>query len=238
MKIKAIIFDKDGTLLDFDKFWVPVSVYAVRDILKELNATFIPEEELLAGFGIKDGFTSIQGTVSYGTYDDMTVSLQEVLVRHGVQVAYDKAKKCLLDAYHAHTDKGEFAPTCPNLKDILNTLQQAGVKMFVVTSDDSVVAKRCLIKLGIYDYFTEILAADGDHPAKPNPYYINYLKDKYDLQLDEMLMVGDTLADTQFAINGKIACIGLAKTQENADILSEQVSTILPDPSTLLDYIK
>ena len=110
--------------------------------------------------------------------------------------------------------------------------------MFVVTSDDSVVAKRCLIKLDIYDYFTEILAADGDHPAKPNPYYINYLKDKYDLQLDEMLMVGDTLADTQFAINGKIACIGLAKTQENADILSEQVSTILPDPSTLLDYIK
>jgi len=32
MKTKAIIFDKDGTLLDFDGFWVTVSENAIGEI--------------------------------------------------------------------------------------------------------------------------------------------------------------------------------------------------------------
>lgn len=237
MKTKAVIFDKDGTLLDFDKFWVPVSVYAVRDILTTLNAKFIPETEVLEAFGIKNGITSILGTVSYGTYDDMTASLQEVLQKNGVEIPYETAKKTMVDAYHKHSDKGEFAPTCISLKQVLVSLKEQGAKLFVVTSDDSVVAKKCLVNLGIYDEFTEILTADGDHPAKPDPYYIDYLVGKYGFSKDEMVMVGDTLADTQFALNGKIACVGLAKTRENAEILLKQTPTVLPDPSSLLSVI-
>jgi phosphoglycolate phosphatase-like HAD superfamily hydrolase len=53
-----------------------------------------------------------------------------------------------------------------------------------------------------------------------------------------MVMVGDTLADTQFALNGKIACVGLAKTSENAEVLRKQTPVVLPDPSELLSVIK
>ena len=35
--VKAIIFDKDGTLIDFDSFWITVSVDAIKHILKNVN---------------------------------------------------------------------------------------------------------------------------------------------------------------------------------------------------------
>ncbi len=35
--IKAIIFDKDGTLIDFDSFWVTISEYAIKEMLEALN---------------------------------------------------------------------------------------------------------------------------------------------------------------------------------------------------------
>ena len=43
MKADAIIFDKDGTLLDFDAFWVSLSVKALEDVLGELGT----EQDLL-----------------------------------------------------------------------------------------------------------------------------------------------------------------------------------------------
>ena len=35
MNIDAIIFDKDGTLIDFDAFWVSVSCKAIEEVLEK-----------------------------------------------------------------------------------------------------------------------------------------------------------------------------------------------------------
>ena len=37
MSVEAIIFDKDGTLMSFDAFWVSLSVKALEDVLGELG---------------------------------------------------------------------------------------------------------------------------------------------------------------------------------------------------------
>lgn len=35
MKKDIIVFDKDGTLMDFDSFWIALSVSAITDVLKK-----------------------------------------------------------------------------------------------------------------------------------------------------------------------------------------------------------
>ena len=42
MDIQAILFDKDGTLMKFDRYWVEVSRHAINDILRQLDREDIP----------------------------------------------------------------------------------------------------------------------------------------------------------------------------------------------------
>ena len=36
MRYKGIVFDKDGTLLDFERCWLPVARYALMTLLDEV----------------------------------------------------------------------------------------------------------------------------------------------------------------------------------------------------------
>ena len=129
MKTKAIIFDKDGTLLDFEAFWIPVTEKAVDQILLGAKATHVPKEAVYKAYGIAGGVTDITGSLCCGTYDDMTADLQKVLVEYGVDIPYETVKKLTVDAYHNNTSAGEFLPTASNLKSVLESLKEKGAKL-------------------------------------------------------------------------------------------------------------
>ncbi len=78
MDMQAIIFDKDGTLLDFDAFWVPVTMAAV-----EGDTSLIPQDRSYTvkfrGFKKPERVLLDGETVSY-TYDADT---HTVTVRTG-----------------------------------------------------------------------------------------------------------------------------------------------------------
>ena len=67
MKTRAIIFDKDGTLLDFDSFWLTISYKAIGDILKAVQTELDLTEEILLALGVKDKVTDINGILCKGT---------------------------------------------------------------------------------------------------------------------------------------------------------------------------
>ena len=54
MKPTAIFFDKDGTLMNFDAFWVNVTKYVLSDILTQFNhsADISDIDNLLNLFGV------------------------------------------------------------------------------------------------------------------------------------------------------------------------------------------
>ena len=60
MHADLIIFDKDGTLMDFDAYWVTVSRTAIDRILSRMGRTDIPMETILSALGVKNGRTDIE----------------------------------------------------------------------------------------------------------------------------------------------------------------------------------
>ncbi|MBO5453098.1 MAG: HAD family hydrolase [Clostridia bacterium] len=231
MKTKAIIFDKDGTLIDFDAFWVTISEYAVKEMFEILNCKDVPVNEALEAMGVKDGVTSINGVLCYGTYKMMAEKIYGVLTKHGYTKSFEEVEELTLKTHKNHSDKGVVKGTCPDIKGFFKGLKERGIILAVVTTDVLSVTKHCLSALGIEEYFDEIYTDDGIVPAKPAPDAAFDLCRKYSLKPSEVVMVGDTVTDINFAKNADIDVICVAKSEENRQLLLKETSTVLPDIS-------
>ncbi len=237
MGTKAVIFDKDGTVLDFDAFWVPIAVKATEIIMSKLGVIDVPSEKVLESMGVYGGTASILGSLSYGTSRDMAEDMNRVLRRYGYSFDIDMLTRLTIDAYNESVDAGEIKSTCENIDEVMADLKARGIMVILVTSDGPLMTRECLKGLGIDKYFDIVFTDDGTHPNKPDPFMIYQLLNEYDLKKDEVCMVGDTLTDMSFAKNGGIRSVGLAKTEENKAILLKKTDTVIYDISYLKDVI-
>ncbi len=235
--IRYIIFDKDGTLIDFEAFWGTMTLSAVRDILQSVGADPDLTDEIMELYGYHDGVADITGLFAGGTYEMITDATFELLTKKGYTLEYDSFYKLLKDKFHEHSSAGEITATCDDIIGFMEELKKRGILCAVVTSDDSHVAKKCLDALGVTKYFDAIYAADGIEPAKPDPYYINKLCTEKGYAKDEVLMVGDTLIDAEFAKNGGIKMVGVAKSEENKNTLLPVADAVVHDISKIFDVI-
>lgn len=163
MKTKAVIFDKDGTLLSFDAFWLPISAGVIEELAGEHRLA----EEMWQALGVEEGTARIDGVLCSGTYTQIGQKLYAVLKRHGCRWEESDVIRRTVEAYHTYKERGMLKPACDHLWDVLQQLKHLGMKLAVVTTDDPFLTKKCLEDLGIADCFDAVYTDDGIVPAKP-----------------------------------------------------------------------
>ena len=238
MKVDAIIFDKDGTLIDFDSFWVTVSIRALNDILEELGITDIPISKFLTAFGVHNGVTDIESVLCRGTYEQMGQIMCKILDEYGCNIACDEMIKLVISAYNRNADAGEIKPSCPNLVEVLTALKKQNKKLAVVTTDNEEITLKCLKRLGVETLFDKIYTDDGKMPTKVDPYCANDFSDYTGVKKEHMVIVGDTMTDMIFAKNAGVAAIGVAKNEQNEQILKPHADVVISDLSKLLNILQ
>ena len=167
MDIKAILFDKDGTLIDFDAFWIPVSAAAVKDILSRAGAGDDVLTEVLGALGVHGDTTDPDGLLCRGTYGEMGLKIRGVLSEHGIRLSEEEAMRMTGDAFSHSAGAGTVKPVCAGLRGVLERLKERGIRLLVVTTDNPEVTHICLEKLNIEDLFEKVIADDG--VPKPDP---------------------------------------------------------------------
>jgi len=235
--LKGIIFDKDGTLIDFDSFWVTVSVKAINKILKDLKREDIPLEEIFSSIGIENGTTDMDGLLCKGTYEQMALVINAVLKKHGCYVSDEEIVKIVINAYNLYADSGEVKPTCANLKEVLGKLIDRGIKLAIVTTDNAEITQICLKKLGIENMFCKVYSDDGKTPPKPDPYCAYAFSELIGAEKDEIIMVGDTMTDVKFARNAGISVFAVGATEEKRERLRPYADFVASDISHIFEYI-
>jgi phosphoglycolate phosphatase len=201
--IRAILFDKDGTLFDFRKTWLAAYRGAAAELAEAAGVGPSFVDILLARHGYDpatDSFTA-ESPLLWATTRDQAVlwgaepelarvdDIEERLERH----FFD------LDTY----------PPVPvtDLVPLLTRLRGRGFKLGVATMDSTAAAAATLARFaadGLVDFLT---GYDGGHGIKPAPGMVLGFCAAVGVAPGEVAVVGDNLADLAMA---RAAGAGLA----------------------------
>ena len=105
--------------------------------------------------------------------------------------------RVVITSYSIHYTK--LYELYPAVKETLSTLKNAGFEMAVVTNKPDAFVQPLLKAAGIADYFSYTLGGGILPVHKPAPEPLFYLCDKFDVQPNQALMVGDSKNDIEAA---------------------------------------
>ena len=238
--INCAIFDKDGTLLDFEHAWGQ----RIRDWIALIVRTVGGDEALAQTLYHTFGYNPIQRQVAIDgpilAASGSTMKTLSAGVLYTAQgLPWHQAEKVAIDTIRAifgpPLSDEEIKPL-GNVKGTIRALHEAGIAIAVATADNRHITEHCLQVLGIDQDVDLVMCGDDPLPQKPDPGVLAWIGSELDLEPGKLLMVGDTVNDLLTGRNGKAAgCIGISPNGSNgAEVLAPYADVIL----TTIDEIR
>lgn len=124
----------------------------------------------------------------------------------------------------------------PGIQDMLDQLTQRNKNLFIVSSKKTDAVERNLNNLNIRHYFKDVVGCDQVDHYKPAPDGILLLLDKYQLQKDDCIMIGDARYDLQMGKAAGVHTCGVTWDAFDVESLKREKPTFLID--TPLDLVQ
>ena len=236
MSIRAILFDKDGTLLDYEKTWLPIN-RAVARVISRGDAA-LAAELLRSGGHDPDTDTIAAGCVlAAGSAADIAAHWTPLLVAAGQPKPDLQALTDEID--HIFSTEGIrcVVPVC-ELGPFLDALRTRGVRSGIATSDSYAAAMATVALLDITDKFDFICGYDSGHGTKPGPGMVLAFCEALGLTPAEVAMVGDNTHDLEMGrAAGAGLVVGVLTGSSKHDDLAHLADHVLDDITGLLSLV-
>jgi phosphoglycolate phosphatase len=201
--IDTVIFDKDGTLIDFHAMWSGWAESLAADLERatghELRALLFG----LLGYDAQRGQVRAGGLLSATPMARLRDSTATMLMDNGLDAAQTEA--ALRSAWRS-PDPVTLAHPCTDLPALLGALRASGRRVAIVTSDDRVPTEQTIAALGIADLVDACVCADDGIPTKPAPDAVLHVSRLLGGGPDRAVVIGDAPADIEM---GRRAGAGL-----------------------------
>ncbi|HLQ95199.1 MAG TPA: HAD-IA family hydrolase [Pseudogracilibacillus sp.] len=229
-EIDCILFDKDGTLIDFT-LWVRWAEKFIDLIVGEDGSY---DQHLLAhalGFSYEEHTWDPEGPLAIGSLPDLLTILSLGLYQQGVP--WNQSYQLVNDAYQLLEDSFVTRKYVKPIKGLVSFLEQAekhGIKMGVVTSDNYEKAVEHLEVLGIKHYFSAIVGDDLVQQGKPYPEMVYRACEQLKVNPANALMIGDSNGDMILGKkSGALASIGIVAVPSMETAYLKDADSIIND---------
>ena len=197
-EIDLVVFDKDGTLIDFDFTWSRRCYAAVDALITERPERADVREVLLRSIGL-DPLTLKalpESPVVVGSVAETAIVAATVLYQTGeswteATLAAERHVRRILSVVPTPDEIRAFATVEP----LFRRLHAAGVAIAVLTNDDRASTIGTLGDLGLLPLISAVGCADDGHGTKPEPHGLIHLAKTQAVPLDRVVMVGDAIGD-------------------------------------------
>ena len=198
--IKGILFDKDGTLLDFNRTWLGPYRQAV-EYLQGRFGTIADADMLLArgGFIAEDQTWRADSPLASGSNQEIIEFWKSIIG----PTFTDADRRALVSFFTL--PPGEYSPVVDDLKSLFAELRQPGIQFGLATMDDEANAHDMLRGLGVEALFDFVCGADSGYGVKPQAGMALAFCRACGLRSDQIIMVGDSPKDLNMGRNAGVA---------------------------------
>jgi len=231
--IRGVLFDKDGTLLDFHATWMPAYRSAADAVSRSAGRPELADRLLsIGGYDHETGRCTPELPLGSGTNVDLArlwaaeCGLDDVnaLVRQLEQIYAREVASC--------------AVPVGDLVALFTRLTKRGLQLGIATMDSESLAKDTVSRLDIGRYLSFVCGYDSGYGVKPGSGMVTAFCDRLGLEPTEVLVVGDTLHDLHM---GRAASAGLVvgvlTGTGSRELLEPHCDHVLDDVLTLESVI-
>lgn len=226
MKYKAIVFDKDGTLIDFHETWLPV----YRSAALEFAGNNIQLADMLLG---EHGYNHAEGRflggslLAAGNNDDIAEAWSKQLSNPVDSQRLNRIFQQMI---------AESSAPVPALRETIAQLQRYNLKLGVATSDSYAGIHNSLRSFDVLSCFDFLCGYDSGHGVKPEAGMVNAFCAAVSVPVNQTIVVGDNSHDIEMGRNaGAGLCVGVLTGTSTRDELETLADVVYEDIRGLLN---
>ena len=233
-KPQAIIFDKDGTLIDFDAMWDGWTIH-LADQLHQASRLDVREAMCLAmGYDINSKKVlagSMLASNPMTRLYDLTIETMQSLGLSELTAAK------LVEQVWCIPDPVLLARPITDMRTLFSQLTEQGIKVAIATADDRAPTQAMVDAFDVGEYISSMVCADDGISSKPAPDMVLSLCKQMDLEPSKVMVIGDTISDLKMAhAAGAGLAVGVLSGVSSTKDLVELADVLIESVDELNEY--
>lgn len=223
---ELIVFDKDGTIVDFKSVWLNMAAARAVWLANKLSSNsaelFTWRERFLRAAGVEpqSGEISLSGPIVNLSFENQSYCLATLLHtllphKYPWEEALKLSTQSIEVALHQN-DPATLATPIDGAFEFIREVAKTDIKLALITSDSTDNAERTLERFGVKNHFCCIRGSDI-LPAKPSPIALLNVCKQAGVDPSRTIVIGDAPNDVRMGneANIPVLCLeGLANSQQ------------------------